>query len=69
MLEQEGMFFLRPVYELLFETGQFGYLKLSRSSVNVCYKTYHNTYKGIQVGLDDLSLQDAGDQGLTPGND
>ena len=38
------------------------------SNVSVCYKTYYNTYKGIQTGLSGLSLQDAVDQGLTPGD-
>merc|ERR1719285_914798 len=41
VLEQEGLFFLRPVYDLLFGD----YLNLPRSSVRVCYKAYHNTYK------------------------
>ena len=64
VLEQEGLLFLRPVYDLLF----YNYLELTRSSVSVCYKTYHNTYKpGIQTRPDVLSLQDAVDQELTPG--
>ena len=67
MLEQEGLFFLHPVYDLLFEKD-YDFLELSRSSVHVCYKEYHNTYKGIQTGLYDLSLEDAVDQKLTPGN-
>ena len=45
------------------------YLNLPRSSVSVCYKTYHNTYKGIQIGPGDLSIQDAVDQELTPGKE
>ena len=58
---------LKPVYDLLFRYAS--YLILPRSSVSVCYKTYHNTYKGIQIGPNDLSLQDAVDQGLTPGKE
>ena len=65
-MEQEGLFFLRPVYELLFTRNIFN-LNLPRSSVSVCYKTYHNTYKGIQIGPNDLSLEDAVNQELTPG--
>ena len=65
MLEQEGLFFLRPVYELLFDGDE--YLNLPRSSVRVCYKAYHNTYKGIQIGPNDLSLKVAVNQELTPG--
>ena len=57
------MFFFPSVSDLLFGHG----LNLPRSSVTVCYKTYHNTYKGIQIGPNDLSLQNAVDQGLTPG--
>ena len=58
---------LKPVYDLLFRYAS--YLVLPRSSVSVCYRTYYNTYKGIQIGPNDLSLQDAVDQGLTPGKD
>ena len=64
VLESEGLLFLRPVYELFFGNC---FLKLPRSSVRVCYKAYHNTYKGIQIGENDLSLDDAVNQGLTPG--
>ena len=64
MLEQEGLFFLQPVYHLLFDIL---YLNLPRSSVRVCYKAYHNTYKGIQTGPNDLSLEDAVNQKITPG--
>ena len=79
MLEQEGLFFLLPVYRLLFQdncpvkpgfvtnTSLDDYLELPRSSVRVCYKAYHNTYKGVQVGPNDLSLEDAVNQELTPG--
>ena len=67
MLEQEGLFFLQPVYDLLFGDVLKDYLKLPRSSVRVCYKAYHNTYKGIQIGPNDLSLEDAVSQELTPG--
>ena len=42
-------------------------LMLPRSSVRVCYKAYHNTYKGIEIGPNDLSLEDAVNQELTPG--
>ena len=42
-------------------------LILLRSSVRVCYKLYHNTYKGIEIGSNDLSLEDAVKQELTPG--
>ena len=67
VLEQEGMFFLQPVYRLFFESYPFS-LNLPRSSVSVWYKTYHNTYKdGVQVRPDGLSLQDAVHQELTPG--
>ena len=67
MLEKAGLFFLRPVHELLFGTGISAFLGL-RSRVSVCYKTYDNTYKdGIQVGPDNLSLRDAVKKGLTPG--
>ena len=66
MLEQEGLFFLQPVYDLLFENYDYS-LNLPRSSVRVCYKAYHNTYKGIQIGPSDLSLDDAVKQELTPG--
>merc|ERR1712176_1640980 len=43
VLEQEGLFFLRPVYDVVFQ--DVNYLKLPRSSVSVCYKVYDNTYK------------------------
>ena len=66
VLEAEGLFFLRPVYELFFGDDSF-FLQLPRSSVRVCYKSYYNTYKGIQIGPNDLSLDDAVNQGLTPG--
>ena len=66
MLEQEGLFFFQPVYKLLLEG--IGFLNLRRSSISVCYKTYHNTHKGIQIGSNEQSLQDAVDQGLTPGS-
>ena len=65
VLEQEGLFLLRPVYELLFEDDE--YLDLSRSSVSVSYKTYYNTHKGTQIKTNVLSLQTAVDQELTPG--
>ena len=61
------MFFLRPVYDLLFHDNYHSCLKLPRSSVRVCYKGYYNTYKGIQIGQNDLSLDDALSQELTPG--
>ena len=65
MLEQEGLFFIKPVYDLLFDHY---YLKLPRSSVSVCYKTYDNIYKdGNQIGPDGLPLDDAVEKGLTPG--
>ena len=69
VLEQEGLYFLLPVYDLLFTTtSSIGLLKLPRSSVSVYYKTYSNTYKdGIQLGPDGLSLQDAKEKKLTPG--
>ena len=66
-MEQEGLFFLLPVYTLLFGDGLYEYLKLPRSSVSVCYKTYYNTYKRTQISPNELSLQNAVDQGLTPG--
>lgn len=59
------MFFLQPVYDLLFDDF-FDGLNLPRSSVRVCYKAYHNTYKGIQLRPNDLSLDDAVNQKLTP---
>ena len=65
-MEQEGLLFLQPVYDLLFDDG-YRNLNLPLSSVSVCYKTYYNTYKGIQIGPNELSLQNAVDQGLTPG--
>ena len=65
VLEQEGLYLLRPVYELLFEDDD--YLYLSRSSVNVYYRTYYNTFKGNEIKTNDLSLQIAVDQELTPG--
>ena len=64
MLEQEGLFFLQPVYYLVFDDY---YLNLPRSNVRVCYKAYHNNYKGIQTGPNDLSLENAVNQALTPG--
>ena len=68
VLEEQGLFFLRPVYQLLFEIGLSGFLELLRPSVSVFYKIYNNTYKdGIQVGPDGLSLHDAVEKGLTPG--
>ena len=68
MLEQEGLFFLQPVYELMFRYYKHeSYLNLPRSSVSICYKAYHNTYKGIQIGPNDLSLDNAVNQELTPG--
>ena len=66
VIEQEGLFFLRSVYHLLFGTYYFS-LNLPRSSVSVCYKTYYNTYKGISIGPNGFSLEDAVDQELTPG--
>ena len=66
MLEHEGLFFLRPVYELLFQNSD-NCLILPRSIVRVSYKVYHNTYKGFQIGSNDLSLEDAVNQQLTPG--
>ena len=67
VLEEEGLFFLDPIYRLFFESYPYS-LSLPRSCVSVCYKTYHNTYKhGIQIGPNDLSLRDAVDQELTPG--
>ena len=66
VLEQEGLFFLQPVYELLFKS-YFFCLNLPRSSVRVCYKAYHNIYKETQIGPNDLSLDDAVNQELTPG--
>ena len=68
MLEQEGLFFLQPIYNLLFGHVFNDFLNLPRSSVSVCYKTYHNTYKGRHIDPNDLSLQEAVDKGLTPGN-
>ena len=46
--------------------GEF-YLNLPHSSVRVCYKAYHNTYKEVQIGQNGLSLDDAVNQELTPG--
>ena len=66
-MEQEGLFFLLPVYSLLFEANKDYRLKLPRSSVSVSYKTYYNTHKGIQIGTAEMSLQTAVDQELTPG--
>ena len=63
-MEQEGLFFLQPVYNMLFDNY---YLNLPRSSVRVCYKAYHNTCKGIRVGPNDLSLEDVINQELTSG--
>ena len=65
-MEQEGLFFLRPVYDVVFQ--DVNYLKLPRSSVSVCYKVYDNTYKdGNQIGPDGLSVDDAAEKKLTPG--
>ena len=68
VLEQEGLFFLRPVYRLLFDATYTYSLKLPRSKVRVCYKTYDNSYKDeIQVRPGGLSLSRAIEEGLTPG--
>ena len=68
-MEQEGLFFLQPVYALLFHNSYLNFPHSDENSiVTVTYKIYYNNYTSIQIDPNHLSIQDAVDQELTPGN-
>ena len=65
MLEKEGLFMLKPVYD--FFIGHGNYLGLAYETFSVSYKIYRNTYKETTVQHNELPLKDAIDQKLCLG--
>ena len=64
VIEEEGIWLLRPVYHLLFDSY---YLGFDLSKVIVCYETYTNNFKTDSLHKNVQTIENAVDKGICPG--